>query len=141
MNTQNNKSNTNKQDINEVMKGNFEAYFQEVEKIMPEYLQKFTKLQENFVDAWKKTINSSIALQKELSEKADIETNIPQEYGNIIQSIFEEYIKSKNIQNQTILSAIEITSNNLKNQDKSFESVAAFNKKFLDFWVNFYSKK
>ena len=139
MSTQSVASQTNELDVNEVLKKNFELYFQEVEKVMPQYLQSFTKLQDNFMHAWKKTVNSSIKLQQEYTKKANIETNIPQEYANIIQSIAEEYIKTKNVQNQTVLSALKVTSNNLKNQDNFFESVVEFNKKFLNYWANFYS--
>ena len=139
MSTQSNESQTNELDINEVVKKHFELYFQEVEKVMPQYFQSFTKLQENFMSAWKKTVNSSIKLQQEYTKKANVETNIPQEYANIIQSIAEEYIKAKNIQNQTVLSALKVTGNNLQNHDNSFESVVEFNKKFLDYWANFYS--
>jgi len=140
MSTQNDKSQKNELDINEVVKSNFELYFQEVEKVMPQYFQSFTKLQENFMGAWKKTVNSSIKLQQDYAKKANIETKIPQEYANMIQSVAEEYIKTKNVQNQTVLSALKVAGNNLQNQDSSFESVAEFNRKFLDFWANFYSK-
>jgi len=139
MSTQSDKSQTNELDINEVVKNNFELYFQEVEKVMPQYFQSFTKLQENFMSAWKKTVNSSIKSQQEYTKKANIETNIPQEYANILQSITEECIKAKNVQNQTVLSALKVVSNNLQNQDSSFESVSEFNRKFLDYWTNFYS--
>ena len=140
MSTQSNKSQTNELDINELVKKNFELYFQEVEKEMPQYFQSFTKLQEDFMSTWKKTVNSSIKYQQEYAKKANIETNIPQEYANIIQSIVEECVKAKNIQNQTVLSTLKVTGNNLQNQDNSFELVAEFNKKFLDFWANYYSK-
>lgn len=134
-------NNQGQQDINEVFKKNFNAYFQEIEKVMPQYLQAITKLQEEFLGAWKNTINSSIISQKDFAEKTDIETNIPQEAANIIQTIAEEYIKSKNIQNQTILSTLEMFGNNLKNNNNSFESVTEFNKQFLNFWADMYSKK
>jgi hypothetical protein len=108
---------------------------------MPQYLQSFTTLRENFLSVWKKTINSSIQLQKEYAENANIQTTIPQEYAGIIQSMGEEFIKAKNIQNKVALSTLEVTNNNLKNQDISFESDAALNKQFLNYWANLYSKK
>lgn len=128
------------QDINEIFKTNFEKYFQEVEKVMPEYLQSFTTFQEEFLTAWKNTINSSIDLQKEFAEKNNIDTNIPQYAADIIQNTAEEYIKSKNIQNQTILAAIDTANNNFKNYKNSFEPFTQASKQFLDFWLGFYLK-
>jgi hypothetical protein len=93
------------------------------------------------LSAWKKTINSSIQLQKEYAENVNIKTTIPQEYASIIQSIGEEFIKAKNIQNKITLSTLEVTSNSLQNQDISFESDVTFNKQFLNYWANLYSKK
>lgn len=136
-----NKSQENKQDVHDVIKKNFETYFQEVQKVMPQYHQSFTTLQENFLGAWKKTINSSIELQKEWAKNANIETNIPKEYANMIQSISEEYIKSKDIQNQFVLTTLETINNNVKNHHISFESAIEFNKKIFSYWTNLYSKK
>ena len=141
MSTKNSESQIDKQDIGEVIKNNFDTYFQEAQKVMPQYMQSFTTLQESFLSAWRKTINSSIKLQKEYAEEANIETSIPQEYTNIIQSIGNEFITAKDVQNKSALSTLEVMSNNLKNQDDSFETVATFNKQFLNYWANLYSKK
>ena len=141
MGTQDDKFQTDKREIDQVIQNNFEAYFQEVQKVMPQYMQSFTKLQENFLDTWKKTVNSSIQLNKEYVDNANIETSIPREYADIIQSVAEAYIKSRNIQNQVALSTLEVVSNNMKNNDNSFESVSTFNKQLLNYWANLYSKK
>ena len=62
---------------------------------MPKYLQLFTTPRE-FYGYLEKIIDSSIQLQKEYAENASIETSIPKEYAEIIQSI------GKNSLNQII---------------------------------------
>jgi len=136
-----NSGNKNEQDVHEVFKENFEKYFREVEKIMPQYLESMTKLQEEFLEAWKNTINKSLDFQKEYSEKANINTQIPQDAANIIYNIAEEYIKSKNFQNQVILSTMNSANATLKDSQNAFEPFMELNKKVLDFWSDFYIKK
>jgi len=135
-----NSGNKNEQDVHEVFKENFEKYFREVEKIMPQYLESMTKLQEEFLEAWKNTINKSLDFQKEYSEKANINTQIPQDAANIIYNIAEEYIKSKNFQNQVILSTMNSANATLKDSQNAFEPFMELNKKVLDFWSDFYIK-
>jgi len=135
-----NSGNKNEQDVHEVFKENFEKYFREVEKIMPQYLESVTKLQEEFLEAWKNTINKSLDFQKEYSEKANINTQIPQDAANIIYNVAEEYIKSKNFQNQVILSTMNSANATLKDSQNAFEPFMELNKKVLDFWSDFYIK-
>lgn len=135
-----NSGNKNEQDVHEVFKENFEKYFREVEKIMPQYLESMTKLQEEFLEAWKNTINKSLDFQKEYSEKANINTQIPQDAANIIYNVAEEYIKSKNFQNQVILSTMNSANATLKDSQNAFEPFMELNKKVLDFWSDFYIK-
>ena len=138
--TPKNPGNQNEQDVHEVFKENFDKYFHEVEKIMPQYLESMTKLQEEFLEAWKNTINKSLDFQKEYSEKANINTQIPHDAANIIYNIAEEYIKSKNIQNQVILSTMKSANTTLKDSKNAFEPFIELNKKVLDFWSDFYIK-
>ena len=107
---------------------------------MPQYLESMTKLQGEFLEAWENTINKSLDFQKEYSEKANINTQIPQEAANIIYNIAEEYLKSKNIQNQVILSTINSANTTLKDSKNAFEPFIELNKKVLDFWSDFYIK-
>ena len=139
-NTIKNSGNQNEQDVHEVFKENFDKYFHEVEKIMPQYLESMTKLQGEFLEAWENTINRSLDFQKEYAEKANINTQIPQEAANIIYNIAEEYLKSKNIQNQVILSTINSANTTLKDSKNAFEPFIELNKKVLDFWSDFYIK-
>ena len=68
-----------------------------------------------FYECLEKIIDSSIQLQKAYAENASIETSIPKEYAEIIQSIGEEFIKSNNLQNQITLLVLKVLSNNLQN--------------------------
>ena len=138
--TAKNSGNQNEQEIHKVFRESFEKYFHEVEKVMPQYLESMTKLQGEFLDAWKNTINKSLDFQKEYSKKANISTHIPQEAANIIYNIAEEYIKSKNIQNQVMLSAMDSVNTTLKDSKNTFEPFVELNKKVLDFWSDFYIK-
>jgi hypothetical protein len=88
-----------------------------------------------------KIIDSSTNYKKNMQRIQSIETSIPKEYAERIQSIDEEYIKSNNLQNQITLWTLEVLSNNLQNEDGSFESNITFNKQFLNYWTNLYSKK
>jgi len=131
----------NEKEIQDIFKESFEKYFHEVEKAMPQYLESMTKLQAEFLDAWQNTVNKSLEFQNKYAKKININTNIPQDAANIIYTISEEYIKSKNIQNQIVLSTLDSTYNNLKDSKNNFESFMEMNKKLLDFWHGFYIKK
>ena len=133
-------SNQNQQDIQDIFRENFDKYFQEVEKPMPQYLESMTKLQDEFLNAWKNTVDTSLNLQKEYAEKMDINTNVPQDAANMIYRVADEYIKSKNIQNQVILSTLNSASSNVQNSNNTFQPFIELNKKVLSFWSDFYLK-
>jgi len=135
------KSNNNQNDMNEVFRENFKKYFQEAEKTMPQYLQSFTKLQEEFLDAWKNTVETSLNFQKEYADKSNINTTIPEDAANVIYNMAEEYFKANNIQNRAILSALDSANNNFKNSKDTLEPLVEINKKILEFWSSLYSKK
>ena len=57
------KSSKESKDLFGASKKNIERFFNEVEKSAPKYHQSVSKLQQDYIDAWKTVINSAISLE------------------------------------------------------------------------------
>jgi len=110
-------------DVFTVCKQNVEKFFSEVKKSTPRYQLTVAALQQDYFEAWKKVINSAIALEQEYAIKAGLNTNVPEATLKIISDFTEQAIKAYENQNEISLDATEETTkafNAFNENTKSF---------------------
>jgi len=101
------KSTDESNDIFTACKKNTEKFFNEIDKSSPVYHQIATDVQQSYLDAWKKVINSSIALQQEYATKTGLNINVPEETMEAIQNIAERAITAYQNQNKFAIDSTE----------------------------------
>ena len=119
-----------------VCKQNVDRYFSEVERTLPQYLQSITNLQQEYTTDWKNTIESSISLQQELANKAGINTNVSPAFIKMINYAAEEWIKTKIIQNKTVLATIDGMQQYIKMFNDNARIFSELNESILQSWIS-----
>jgi hypothetical protein len=87
-------------DIFSVCRENVAKFFNEIEKSTPLYQQSMMNLQQNYHEAWKNVINSSISLEQEYATKAGLKTDVPEATLKSIHDITEQAIAAFAAQNK-----------------------------------------
>ena len=131
---------TESKDIYAVSKQNVERFFDGVEKATPKNLQSITNLQQEYLEAWKNTINSTITLQREYANRSGLNTNVPQASLKVINDTTEEAIKAFSVQNQIALAAIDATQQNVKTFNDNAKAFADLNKNILQSWISAFTQ-
>ncbi len=131
---------TESKDIYAVSKQNVERFFDGVEKATPKNLQSITNLQQEYLEAWKNAINSTITLQREYANRSGLNTNVPQASLKVINDTTEEAIKAFSVQNQIALAAIDATQQNVKTFNDNAKAFADLNKNILQSWISAFTQ-
>ena len=71
-------------DVYSTYKQNVQKYFENISKIIPQYFQSITHLQEECMKECEKTINASVFVQQKYAKKTGISTEIPSAAKNAI---------------------------------------------------------
>ncbi|MGI0057001.1 MAG: hypothetical protein ACREAK_06455 [Nitrosarchaeum sp.] len=128
-------------DIFTVCKQNAAKFFNEIEKSTPLYQQSIANLQQNYHEAWKNVINSSIALEQEYAAKAGLKTEITEATLKAIQDITEQAIAAYTAQNKF---ASDSTGSAKKAFDAFNENTKAFvtlNKNMIQLMMSAFTPK
>ncbi|GFN39550.1 MAG: hypothetical protein O6761_08775 [Thaumarchaeota archaeon] len=131
---------TESKDIYAVSRQNVERFFDGVEKATPKNLQSITNLQQEYLEAWKNAINSTITLQREYANRSGLNTNVPQASLKVINDTTEEAIKAFSVQNQIALAAIDATQQNVKTFNDNAKAFADLNKNILQSWISAFTQ-
>jgi len=140
MSTTSTKPTTETKDIFSVSKQNVDRFFDDVEKATPKYLQSVTNLQQEYLEAWKNVIDSTITLQREYANRSGLNTNVPQASLKVIRDTTEEAIKAFNVQSQIGLAAIDANQQNVKTFNDHSKSFADLNKNILQSWISAFTQ-
>jgi uncharacterized surface protein with fasciclin (FAS1) repeats len=122
-----------------VYKQNFDKYFSEVERSLPQYLQSITNLQQAYTTAWKNTMELFISLQQEFANKTGTNTNVPPAFIEMINHTTEEFIKIRSIQNKTALAMIDAVQQNIKMFSDNIKTFAKLNESIIESWISAYT--
>ncbi len=119
-------------DIFTECKQNVAKFFSEVEKSTPRYQQSVVNFQQDYVEAWKKVINSAITLEQEYANKAGLNTNVPEATLKTIRDITEQAIKAYETQNKIALGSAEGTIEAFNAFNENTNSFASLNKNIME---------
>ncbi len=135
------KSSNELKDIFGVSKKNIERFFDEVEKSSPKYHQSVTKLQQNYIDAWKTVINLAISLEQEYAIKAGYKMEVPDSVLKTIRDITDFSLQAYAQQNKISANSTEITKQAFKTFNQNTKSFATLNKEIMGYIMSVFEQK
>ena len=128
-------------DIFSVCKKNVDKFFSEIEKSTPRYQQSATKLQQDYLNAWKSVINSAISLEQEYATKAGFNVDVPQATLDAIREVTQQTIKAYEVQNKVVTDTVEATKQAFNAFNENTKSFASLNKNIMGFMMSTIQQK
>jgi len=121
-------------DAYEVCQKNFGKYFSETERTVPQYFQSVINYQKTFLNTWRNTVEAVFDVQRKYSQKAQINTQIPEASTKAIDKATDGLIKVGQIQEQYVNAALDVTEENVKSFYESAEAFADFYNNIVESW-------
>ena len=121
-------------DVYQVYQKNFGKYFSEAERTVPQYLQSVIDQQKTFLNTWRNTVEAIFDVQRKYSQKAQINTQIPEASTKVIDKSTDRLIKVGQIQEQYAKAALDVTDENIKSFYESAEAFADFYNNIVESW-------
>ena len=121
-------------DIYQVFQKNFGKYFSEAEKSVPQYFQSVINYQKTYLDTWRNTVEAVFDVQRKYSQKAQINTQIPEASTKAIDKATDGLIKVGQIQEQYVNATLDVTEENVKSFYESAEAFADFYNNIVESW-------
>jgi len=121
-------------DIYQVCQKNFDKYFSETERTVPQYFQSVINYQKTVLNTWRNTVEVVFDVQRKYSQKAQINTQIPEASTKTIDKATDGLIKVGRIQEQYVNAALDVTEENVKSFYESAEAFADFYNNIVESW-------
>ncbi len=128
-------------DIFSVCKKNVDKFFSEIEKSTPRYQQSATKLQQDYLNAWKSVINSAISLEQEYAAKAGFTVDVPEATLSAIREVTQQAIKAYEAQNKVVMDTAEATNQAFNAFTENTKSFASLNRNIMGFMISAIQQK
>ncbi len=135
------KSSKESKDLFGVSKKNIERFFNEVEKSTPKYHQSVSKLQQDYIAAWKTVINSAISLEQEYATKAGYKMDVPESVLKTIRDITDFSLQAYAQQNKINADTTEATKQAFKTFNQNTKSFATLNKEIMGYIMSVFEQK
>jgi len=105
------------------------------------YQQLTSNIQQNYHEAWKNVINSSIALEQEYATKAGLKTDVPEGTLKAIQDITDQAIAVYTAQNKIAFDATDTTKKAFDAFNENTKSFATLNKNMMQLMMSVFTQK
>ena len=112
-----------------------------VEKSFPNYQTSVTSLQQEYTEAFKNIVDSTIALQREFADKTGINTALPEATESAVNKTNEQINKVQDVQNKVALATIDATRQNIKTFNENAKAFADLNKSVMQSWITAFTPK
>ena len=132
---------TVKNDVFATVEETVEKQVNTVEKSFPNYQTSVTSLQQEYTEAFKNIVDSSIALQREFANKTGINTALPEATESAVNKTNEQINKVQDVQNKVALSTIDATRQNIKTFNENAKAFADLNKSVMQSWITAFTPK
>jgi Na+/phosphate symporter len=120
-----------KENVFDVYKECINKYFKEVQRGTAEYLQSLTNLQQEIIQVRKNTADSVIEFQQKFAHGLKLNAKSPEPASNLFVNIGEQCRKAQDLQNQVLLTTVEVLRKNIKAFNDNSSSFENLNKKVL----------
>ena len=137
----NESNNTVKNDVFATVEETVEKQVKTVEKSFPNFQTSVTSLQQEYTEAFKNIVDSSIALQREFANKTGINTALPEATESAVNKTNEQINKVQDVQNKVALATIDATRQNIKTFNENAKAFADLNKSVMQSWITAFTPK
>ena len=137
----NESNNTVKNDVFSTVEETVEKQVNSAEKSFPNYQTSVTSLQQEYTEAFKNIVDSSIALQREFANKTGINTALPEATENVVNKTNEQISKVQDVQNKITLATIDATRQNIKTFNENAKAFAELNKSVMQSWLTAFTPR
>ena len=132
---------TVKNDVFATVEETVEKQVNSVEKSFPNSQTSVTSLQQEYTEAFKNIVDSSIALQREFANKTGINTALPEATESAVNKTNEQINKVQDVQNKVALATIDATRQNIKTFNENAKAFADLNKSVMQSWITAFTPK
>ena len=132
---------TVKNDVFATVEETVEKQVKTVEKSFPNFQTSVTSLQQEYTEAYKNIVDSSIALQREFANKTGINTALPEATESAVNKTNEQINKVQDVQNKVALATIDATRQNIKTFNENAKAFADLNKSVMQSWITAFTPK
>ncbi len=126
-------------DIFALYRQNIDEFFAGVGKLLPNYHQSVTTLQQEWLQTCENAIKSMVSVQQEFASKAGIDTTVPDMMLHAIKNASDEALKIYFAQTQSALTAIDTARQAIKTFNDNAEFFANMNKN-IAYWTSLFTK-
>ena len=137
----NESNSTVKNDVFATVEETVEKQVKTVEKSFPNFQTSVTSLQQEYTEAFKNIVDSSIALQREFANKTGINTALPEATESAVNKTNEQINKVQDVQNKVALATIDATRQNIKTFNENAKAFADLNKSVMQSWITAFTPK
>ena len=130
-----------KEDIFTLSKKNIRSFFNEIEKTSPEINQSLTKLQQNYIYAWKILINSAISLEQEYVTKSGFMIDVPESVLQTIHDLTEASIQAYLQQNKLTINSAEASKQIFSIFNENTQSFTRLNEEIMGYLMSVFEQK
>ena len=134
-------STTKKEDVFTLSKKNIRSFFNEIEKTSPEINQSLTKLQQNYIYAWKILINSAISLEQEYVTKSGFMIDVPESVLQTIHDLTEASIQAYLQQNKLTINSAEASKQIFSIFNENTQSFTRLNEEIMGYLMSVFEQK
>ena len=118
-------------DIYAEVNQNFSKVHTSLEKANPQYLQSFTNLQQECLEAWKNFTESSLMLQQQFTTKSGMNINPPEVTTKAIRELTDEIIKIFDVQNKISFTILDTMRQKLRTLNDNASAFVSLNQNII----------
>jgi len=141
MSTSNTQKSQESQDMYSTYQQNMNRFWGDIEKSMSQYQQSISNLQNECEQSCRKMAESVISLQQEFANRAGMNQSIPEANRKTVNDMMNAVNKAYAIQNQTTLTTIDVTRQNIKALNENIKSFADLNQNILQSCMSAWSPR
>lgn len=123
-----------KDDIVDTLADSWKNAIDEANRIQAQYAQAITNIQQEYVDACKKSIDAWASITKTLTNTTFGQVRVPAAVTKSISDTNDIANKINNISNKTILSSLELAKQNMRIYNDNIESFTKLSINFIKTW-------
>lgn len=141
-NTSSSAKNNDANNLYETINQNVSRVVDEVAKAQPQYSQSVSNLQLDYVQAFKDTIQNTIAAQKQIADARGLNFSIPftgqytQQLSNQTNEITNNIVKTIQTNNQVTLNALDAARDNIRIYTRTTDAMLEFNINVAKAWTS-----
>ncbi len=137
MNQETDQKTNNDVDVFTSVEQSFDEVHYNIERLTPVYAQSLSNFQQEFLTMWKNLMCSGISTQRKYAENIGLDTASNDFLTQIVQKITEETSKAFEIHSNFTQTFLETSIQNIKRFNENGNMYAEWNKKLLDYYMNF----